>query len=115
MSFDIVILKPTDPSTDDLLAIESVMDIGSPTSVSASLEFVFPGCTHGAFSVGEAYSVESAQSGDPVTSIHLTLRYGSGCTESTNDEFLALLSNLCQLLQSQAFAVSHNSRIAPHL
>src|SRR3979490_1559575 len=101
MSFDIIILKPTDMCTSDLTAIERVMDIGSPASVSTSLDSIFPGCTHGVFSAGDSYSVESVQSGDPVTSIHLTLRYGSTWSDATNVEFLALVSSLCQQLQSQ--------------
>lgn len=115
MSFDIIILRPTDLSIKDLAPVESVEDIGSPASVTTSMDLVFPGCTQGAFSTGDCYFVESALSGDPVTSIHLTLRYGSAWSESANGEFLVLLSRLCQRLQSQAYAVSDNSRIASFL
>ncbi len=115
MSFDIIILKPTDLSINDLAAVESVEDIGSRASVSSTVDLVFPGCAQGAFSTGDCYCVESALSGDPVTSIHLTLRYGSAWSESANGEFLALLSRLCQRLQSQAYAVSDNSRLASFL
>lgn len=113
MSFDIIILKPTDVSAGDLAGVDDVLDIGCSEAVSTFLELVFPGCTQGAFSVGELYSLESAQNGDPVTTIHLTLRYGRAWTEAANDEFLTLLLRLCQLLQSVAFAVSDNSRMAP--
>lgn len=106
MSFDIIILKPTDLSENDLSNVEDVLDIGCPEAVITFLELVFPGCVQDAFSDGEHYSLESAQNGDPVTTIHLTLRYGRAWSEATNAEFLTLLLRLCQLLQSVAFAVS---------
>lgn len=113
MSFDIIILKPTDLSENDLSKLEDVRDIGRPEAVINALELVFPGCVQGAFSDGERYSLESAQSGDPVTTVHLTLRYGRAWSEATRAEFLTLLSRACQSLESVAFAVSDNSRIAP--
>ncbi|WP_137189789.1 hypothetical protein [Stenotrophomonas rhizophila] len=113
MSFDIIILKPTEPSANDLSNVEDVLDIGSPEAVITFLELVFPGCAQGAFSDGERYALESAQCGDPVTTLHLTLRYGPAWSEAACAEFLTLLSRLCQLLQSVAFAVSDNSRITP--
>lgn len=113
MSFDIIILKPTDLSENDLSNVEGVLDIGCPEAVIKFLELVFPGCAQDAFSDGERYSLESAQNGDPVTTIHLTLRYGQAWSEATNAEFLTLLLRLCQLLQSVAFAASDNSRITP--
>jgi len=113
MSFDIIILKPTDLSENDLSAVEDVLDIGSPEAVITFLERVFPGCAHGAFLDGECYALESAQNGDPVTTIHLTLRYGRAWSEAACSDFMDLLSRLCELLQSVAFAVSDNSRMAP--
>ncbi|WP_226505180.1 hypothetical protein [Pseudomonas sp. MWU16-30317] len=112
MSFDIIILRPTDLSINDLAAVESVEDIGPPASVRTSVDVVFPSGAQGAFAAGDCYFVESALSGDPVTSVHLTLRYGSAWSESANGEFLALLSTLCQRLQAPAYAVSDNLRIA---
>jgi hypothetical protein len=113
MSFDIVVLKLEGPGEKDLSNVEAVQDIGCPQAVIASLELVFPGCVQSAFSDGERYSLESALNGDPVSSIHLTLRFGRAWTEAANAEFMALLSTLCQRLQSVAFAVSDNSRLAP--
>jgi len=113
MSFDIIILKPTDLSENDLSAVEDVLDIGSPAAVITFLERVFPGCAHGAFWDGERYALESTQNGDPVTTIHLTLRYGRAWSEAACSDFMDLLSRLCELLQSVAFAVSDNSRMAP--
>jgi len=115
MSFDIIILRPTDLGINDLADVESVEDIGLTASVSTSLDLVFPGCAQGAFAMGDYYVFESVLSGDPVTSIHLTLRYGSAWCESAYGEFLASLSRLCHQLQSQAYAVSDNSRIASFL
>jgi hypothetical protein len=112
-SFDIIILKPTYLSENDLLNVKDVLDIGCPKVVTTFLELVFPECVQGAFSDGERYSLESARNGDPVTTIHLTLRYGRAWSEATNAEFVTLLLKLCQLLQSVAFAVSDNSRITP--
>lgn len=113
MSFDIVVLKLEGPGEKDLSNVEAVQDIGCPQAVIASLELVFPGCVQSAFSDGERYSLESALNGDPVSSIHLTLRFGRAWSEAANAEFMALLSTLCQRLQSVAFAVSDNSRLAP--
>ncbi|WP_240458988.1 hypothetical protein [Stenotrophomonas maltophilia] len=113
MSFDIVVLKLEDLGEKDLSNVEAVQDIGCPQAIIASLELVFPGCVQGAFSDGERYSLESALNGDPVSSIHLTLRFGRAWSEAANSEFMALLSTLCQRLQSVAFAVSDNSRITP--
>ncbi|WP_234779175.1 hypothetical protein [Pseudomonas coronafaciens] len=113
MSFDIIILKPTDLSVNDLSTVEDVLDIGCPEAVITLLEQVFPGCAQGAFLDGERYSLESVQNGDPVTTIHLTLRYGRAWSEATSAEFLTLLLRLCELLRSAAFAVSDNSRITP--
>lgn len=47
MSFDIIILKPTDLSENDLSNIEDVLDIGCPEAVITFLELVFPGCAQG--------------------------------------------------------------------
>lgn len=113
MSVDIIILKPADLNEIDLSNVEDVLDIGCPEAVITFLELVFPGCVQGAFSDGERYSLESAQNGDPVTTIHLTLRYGRAWSEATSAAFVTLLLRLCQLLQSVAFAVSDNSRITP--
>ncbi|GFF06139.1 hypothetical protein [Stenotrophomonas maltophilia] len=113
MSFDIVVLKLEDLGEKDLSNVEAVQDIGCSQAVIASMELMFPGCVRGAFSDGERYSLESVLNGDPVSSIHLTLRFGRAWSEAANAEFTALLSTLCQRLQSVAFAVSDNSRLAP--
>lgn len=113
MSFEMVILRPTGADVTDMADVEDVLDLGALESVAASVESVFPGCIHGTFSKGSSYSLESTLSGDPVASVHLTLQYGATWTEAISDEFLERLSSLCKLLDSIAFAVSDNSRIAP--
>jgi hypothetical protein len=113
MSFDMVILRPIGADVTDLADVEDVIDFGAHESVTASLESVFPGCVQGTFSNDSSYSLESTLSGDPVVSVHLTLQYGATWTEAISDEFVETLSSLCKLLDSIAFAVSDNSRIAP--
>ena len=44
MSFDIIILKPTNLSENDLSNVEDVLDIGCHEAVITFLELVFPGC-----------------------------------------------------------------------
>lgn len=112
MSFDIIILKPVNIDAEDLTGVDSLSDIGTLDSVSATLDLIFPGCAQGTCIIGESYSIESTQSGDPVSSVHLTLSFGSAWSEAANEEFLARLSMLCKRLQSYPFAVSDNSRIA---
>lgn len=111
MSFDTVILKPTDWNASDLASVESVLDIGTPETVTRILELVFPGCTTEEFRSGDEYSLDVIQSGNPVSSIHLTLRFGAAWSEASKSLFISLVSTLCNELKSQAFAVSDNSRI----
>ena len=112
MSFDIVLLKPVNLNASDLTDIDEVTEVGPSSAVLALLEQVFPGCTQGVFSKGKSFSVESSLTGDPVTSIHMTLRFGSALSESDHDDFFTPLSNLCEVLELQAYAVTDNSRIA---
>ncbi|WP_110968826.1 hypothetical protein [Pseudomonas huaxiensis] len=112
MSFDIVLLKPVNLNASDLADIEEVTEVGPSAAVLALLEQVFPGCTQEVFTKGESFSVESSLAGDPVTSIHMTLRFGSAWSESDHDDFFAPLSNLCKVLELQAYAMTDNSRIA---
>jgi len=113
MSFDVIILRPTDLSENDLYNVIDVLDIGDHETVIKLLDLVFPGCANGSFSAGESYSIESTQNGNPVTSVHLTLRFGTAWSEKANRDFLTSLSKLCNFLKAVAFAVSDNSRITP--
>ncbi|MDC6383477.1 hypothetical protein BW687_025250 [Pseudomonas graminis] len=44
MSYDIIILKPMGPGTDDLANVDDVLEIGDEASVLRSLAHVLPGC-----------------------------------------------------------------------
>jgi hypothetical protein len=113
MSFDIIILKPTDLTVNDLSAVEDVAPLGSTASVSGAFNNAFPGCTEGAFIAGDRYAVELSLSGEPVESAHLAVRYGKLWSEETETQFQELLSSVCHALGGVAFAVSDNSRLSP--
>lgn len=112
MSYDIIILKPMGPGTDDLANVDEVLEIGDEASVLRSLAHVLPGCIQEVFAKDESFTVEGSLSGKPVTSIHLSLRFGTCWSDSSFDVFLALLSELCDSLQTHAFSVSDNKLIA---
>ncbi|NVZ72571.1 hypothetical protein [Pseudomonas costantinii] len=111
MSYDIIILKPMGPGTDDLANVDEVLEIGDEASVLRSLAQVFPGCIQGIFAKDESFTVEGSLSGKPVTSIHLSLRFGTDWSDSSFNVFLALLSELCDSLQTHAFSVSDNTLV----
>lgn len=113
MSFDIVILKPSDMSVDDISEVNEVAPLGKTESVSKEFDQAFPGCLKGGFISNSGYSVELTLSGEPVESVHLTLRYGQSWSETSEASFIGLLSSVCRLLGGVAFAVSDNSRVAP--
>jgi hypothetical protein len=113
MSFDIIVLKPTDVSVDDISDVADVVPIGNVDDVSAAFDSVFPNCLQGVFIDGEDYSVEGFVSGNPVQSVHLALRSGGQSSGDTTTIFLAGLADLCRRLNAVAFAVSDNSRLAP--
>lgn len=113
MSFDIIILKPTDSAVNDISAVKDVAPLGSSASVSEVFNKAFPGCTEGVFISGDHYAVELSLIGEPVESAHLALRYGKSWSENTETQFQELLSSVCRSLGGIAFAVSDNSRVAP--
>lgn len=112
MSFDIIILKPTDASISDLSEVDDVVMLGSAEAVSAAFNAAFPSCFNGVFVSGEGDAVEGSLSGDPVQSIHLALRFGHQGSGDSTAEFLTTLGDICQQLGAIAFAVSDNSRIS---
>ena len=113
MSFDVIVLKPSDPSVDDITAVDEVSPLGDAESVSQVFEEAFPGCsTQGYFGPGGSV-VELRFSGTPVQSAHITLRYGQSWSEVRSSEFTRLLSRVCNSLNAVAFAVMDNARIAP--
>jgi len=113
MSFDIIILKPTEVSVSDISTVEDAVPLGTTESVSAAFYGAFPACVGGVFSSGDDYSVELVLSGEPVESAHLALRYGQSWSEKSERQFFSLLSSVCHSLGGVAFAVSDNSRVAP--
>lgn len=112
MSFDIIILKPTDSSVSDLSEVDDVVWLGSAEAVSATFNAAFPSCLNGVFLSGEDYAVEGSLSGDPVQSVHIALRFGHRTSGDSTEAFLTRLGEICQQLGAVAFAVSDNSRIS---
>ena len=113
MSFDLIVLKPNDPTVAELSAVESTSPLGTTACVSLALNQAFPGCVEGPFLFGEEFAVELSLSGEPVESVHLALRFGRSWSESSETRFHALLSQACLSLGGIAFAISDNSRVAP--
>ncbi len=113
MSFDIIILKPIDSRIDDISAVEDVTPLGATDFVTKVFNNFFSGCTEGAFTSGDDFSVELMLSGEPVESAHLTLQFGQSWTDESERKFQVMLAEACRALGGVAFAVSDNSRIAP--
>ncbi len=113
MSFDIIIFKPTNPTIDDISAVEDVIPLGATDIVSKVFNHAFPGCIERAFISGNDFSVELMLSGEPVESAHLTLQFGQSWADKSERNFQVLLAEACRALGGVAFAVSDNSRIAP--
>ncbi|NMG34839.1 hypothetical protein GRF61_10340 [Azoarcus sp. TTM-91] len=113
MSFDIIILKPSEASVTDLTEVEEVDTLGSFEAVSQIFNAAFPGCMDGGFLCGDDYSVELSLSGQPVESAHLTLRFGQSWDTQGEAHFEQQLTSTCGPSGWVAFAVSDNSRITP--
>jgi hypothetical protein len=113
MSFDIIILKPSETSVTDLSEVEEVSPLGSYEAVSQIFSAKFPGCLEGGFLCGDGYSVELSLSGQPVESAHLTLRFGQSWDTQGEAHFEQQLTSACCPSGWVAFAVSDNSRITP--
>ena len=114
MSFDIIVLKPTYLAATDLSEIDDILPIGSSNFVTQLFNSVFPGCWNEGFKSPEGFAVEATLNGEPVSSVHLTLRYGSTWSSTCETQFISVLSGLCRSIESLAFAVSDNSLLAPH-
>ncbi|MPV64339.1 hypothetical protein [Burkholderia sp. BE17] len=113
MSFDIVILKPTESDVNGLTSVHDVSPIGTLETVLRECDSVFPGATGGVHLKGENFALEFSTAGDPVTSVHVALRFGTAWSDETYALFIEHLTRLCRNLGSVAFAVSDNSRLAP--
>lgn len=113
MSFDLIVLKPTDPTASELSEVESVSPLGTTASVSLAFDKAFPGCSERPFIFGEEFAVELALSGEPVESAHVALRFGTSWNERSEVQFHKLLSQVCLSLGGTAFAVSDNTKVVP--
>lgn len=114
MSFDIIILKPTDLTIEDISDVGDVVPLGVTDVVAAVFEREFPGCIeNGCFVSGELYAVELTLNGEPVESAHMSLRFGEAWSDEAETQFNALLAKVCLALGALAFAISDNSRLAP--
>ncbi len=112
MSFDVIILKPIDISIEDLSEIDNIEQLGKREIVEHIVNQSFPAAVDGVWLTDE-FSVEALLSGEPVDSIHLTLRFGDSWSENSETQFLKRIESICQKLQSVAFSVSDNTRLAP--
>ncbi|RMV81475.1 hypothetical protein ALP03_100951 [Pseudomonas amygdali pv. tabaci] len=112
MSYDIIILKPVGSRTDNLADVDEVLDIGDEALVLRSLALVLPGCIQGVFVKDESFTIEGSLSGKPVTSIHLSLKFGACWSDSFFSVVQGLLSELCDSLQTHAFSVTDNTLIS---
>jgi hypothetical protein len=113
MSFDILLLKPTNPAVQDLSEVEDVSSMGESYHVAGLLEAAFPGCVSGAHIQKEEYAIEAMLGGDPAESVHLTLRFGSHWKESSEAALQSILGPLCTSQGWVAFSVSDNSLFSP--
>ncbi|MEQ4285077.1 hypothetical protein [Pseudomonas syringae] len=112
MSYDIIILKPVGSRTNNLADVDEVLDIGDEALLLRSLALVFPGCIQGVFVKDESFTIEGSLSGKPVTSIHLSLKFGACWSDSSFSVVQGLLSELCDSLQTHAFSVTDNTLIS---
>lgn len=113
MSFDIIVLKPSNGDAECLTDVQEVASLGDTESVRALFEARFPDSTAGALFYGEEYALEVRLMNDPVGSAHLALRFGPAWTDSSHDQFIECLRELCRPFGFVAFVVSDNSRVAP--
>ncbi|MGY6126096.1 hypothetical protein ACW9YV_11535 [Paraburkholderia strydomiana] len=113
MSFDIIVIQPTNLNAESLNDVREVSPLGDAESVRRIFEAKFPESTTGLFVNCEEYSLEVTLANDPVSSAHIALRSGQAWSTSSLEQFIARLVELCGHLQCVAFAVSDNSRLAP--
>ncbi|MBP0639901.1 hypothetical protein [Cupriavidus sp. AcVe19-6a] len=113
MSFDIIVLRPSNPDAESLDSVRDANDLGDLASVRRGFDSIFPGATTGVFLHNEEYALEVSLAGDPVGSAHIALRFGAAWSDASHDQFVERLGELCRRLQCVAFAVSDNARLGP--
>ena len=115
MSFDIIVIRPLDAAVADISEVAEVLPLGSVDAVSEAFNDVFAGSRDGIFVESDGYAFEISLSGEPVTSVHIALRFGNSDAVEIRNQFLGRLTTVCNALGAIAFAVSDNSRLAPEL
>jgi hypothetical protein len=112
MSYDVLIIKPRDNSVENLSTVEDVAPLGEKYLVESAINTVFPGAINGVWQCSE-FSVEALISGNPVESVHITLRFGDSWSETSEAHFLNLTACICSKIDAVAFSVSDNSKLSP--
>lgn len=112
MSFNILIIKPSEISVEDLSAVEAIDPLGEISIVESTINSVFPGAVNGVWQC-EEFSVETLINGNPVESAHITLHFGNSWSETSETNFLSFVSSICRKINAVAFSVSDNSKLAP--
>ncbi|WP_074870807.1 hypothetical protein [Atopomonas hussainii] len=112
MSFDVLIIKPSEVSVEDLSEVAAVDPLGDISFVESAINLVFPGAVNGVW-LSEEFSVEALINGTPAESAQITLRFGNSWSEASEANFLSFLSSICRKIDAVAFAVSDNSKLAP--
>jgi hypothetical protein len=112
MSFDVILIKPNDLSTEDLSAVEDVALLGNKEFVETAIGLSFPGAVNGIWQSNE-FSVEALLSGNPVESVHITVHFGDAWSETSEAQLLSLITVICHKTGAVAFSISDNSKLAP--
>lgn len=112
MSFNVILIKPNNLSTEDLSAVEDVVLLGNKSFVETAIGLSFPGAVNGIWQSNE-FSVEALLSGNPVESVHITIQFGDAWSETSETQLLSLITVICHKTGAVAFSISDNSKLAP--
>jgi hypothetical protein len=95
MSFDVLIIKPSNATIEDLSAVEDVAPLGETLIVENAINSAFPGAVNGIWQSRD-FSVEAQISGNPVESAHLTVHFASTWAKASEIQLLKCITTLCQ-------------------
>lgn len=112
MSFDVILIKPNDLSTEELSEVEDIALLGDKEFVETVIGLSFPGAVNAIWQSNE-FSVEALLSGDPVESVHITVHFGDAWSETSEAQLLSLITVICHKIGAVAFSISDNSKLAP--
>lgn len=112
MSFDVILIKPNDLSTEDLSTVEDVALLGDKVFVETAVGLPFPGAMNGIWQSNE-FSVEALISGNPVESVHIKVHFGDAWSETSEAKLLILITVICHKTGTIAFSIFDNSKLAP--